>query len=805
MGLKGAPSYFQHVMQSEVLHGLQYNICEIYIDDIIIFADTADELSGNLRKVLERLAKHNITVSPEKCSFGLHEIEFVGHTLDGKGLHFTRAKLDKVLQIALPVTSKQLKSFLGVTIFFSDHIQGYTDLAKPLHQMLHAYDARKKLVWTTAQETAFYDVRDAVNNCPKVFFVDLEKPVYVATDASDYGIGAICYQIIDSKVVPINFMSKSLSAQECNWTTTEKECFAIVHALRKFEYLVRDIHFTLLTDHKNLIYIDSETSQKVKRWKLAIQQYDFDIQHIPGRLNQIADGFSRILGVPEETIFWMNEPLADDMRASHGMAFCFASAPPDCPRETILWMQEYEIPKEWESLIAMHHNDMVGHHGVERTMESILRPRADGSRQPAWDHMRTHVKRYIQRCPCCQKMSYLKVPIHTRRYTLAASQPFQRINIDRIGPLPASGSGNNCILVIVDCFYRWVSLYPLPDGKMESARRALLTHIGQFGAPLEVIHDGGTEFSNSGIAELLAMCGIQNAKTLAYSKEENGMVERANKEVMRHLRNILFETNVTKDWEDHLGTIMKIMNHQKRGKFFPSPASILFGDVSRTDEPMFIPTEAMMIDGAQLQLSAWADNMITQQKTILDLAQRIQHEKDMAHLAEQNPFVTEFALGSYVLANYHSTEGVVRHKGPPNKFLSYLRGPFKVVDRERDTYTIRSLVTKKDERIHVKELRQFIHNDDEQELYRVALRDHHDHFEIAKILSHRGDPKYRTDMEFLVRWRGYAESENLWLPYSELRDSAALHEYLLAQPTRIMQKLVPTKFFVNGAYAPENE
>jgi hypothetical protein len=60
-------------------------------------------------------------------------------------------------------------------------------------------------------------------------------------------------------------------------------------------------------------------------------------------------------------------------------------------------------------------------------------------------------------------------------------------------------------------------------------------------------------------------------------------------------------------------------------------------------------------------------------------------------------------------------------------------------------------------------------------------------------------------MEFLVRWRGYAESENLWLPYSELRDSAALYEYLLAQPTRIMQKLVPTKFFVNGAYAPENE
>ena len=70
MGLKGAPSYFQHVMQSEVLHGLQYDICEIYIDDIIIFADSEEELPENLRKVLERFSKHNISVSPEKCSFG---------------------------------------------------------------------------------------------------------------------------------------------------------------------------------------------------------------------------------------------------------------------------------------------------------------------------------------------------------------------------------------------------------------------------------------------------------------------------------------------------------------------------------------------------------------------------------------------------------------------------------------------------------------------------------------------------------------------------------------------------------------
>ena len=80
----------------------------------------------------------------------------------------------------------------------------------------------------------------------------------------------------------------------------------------------------------------------------------------------------------------------------------------------------------------------------------------------------------------------------------------------------------------------------------------------------------------------------------------------------------------------------------------------------------------------------------------------------------------------------------MRHKGPPNKFLPYLRGPLKVVDRQADHYVIRSLITHREEHIHVKELRQFIHNGQEEELYTIALRDHQDRFFIDKILDHEG-------------------------------------------------------------------
>ena len=136
MGLRGAPSYFQQVMAVEVLRTLLYDICEIYIDDIIIFADSEDEMARRLDIILQRLQEHNITVNPEKCAFGLESVEFVGHTVDKDGLHFSREKLDKVLMIDLPERGKQLKSFLGVCVYFSDHVYHYSDMAAPLHAMI---------------------------------------------------------------------------------------------------------------------------------------------------------------------------------------------------------------------------------------------------------------------------------------------------------------------------------------------------------------------------------------------------------------------------------------------------------------------------------------------------------------------------------------------------------------------------------------------------------------------------------------------------------------------------------------------
>jgi hypothetical protein len=160
------------------------------------------------------------------------------------------------------------------------------------------------LEWTPEEIKAFEDIKEAMGSCPKLFFLNDDSENYMLTDASDYGIGGYSYQIIDNKECPIRFMSHSLSDVQCRWSTVEKECYAIFRAFMDMEYLLRDRKFHLLTDHRNLTFLSNPsgakgTSEKVVRWRIAIQEYDFDITHIAGHKNIVADNFSRLVAKPD--------------------------------------------------------------------------------------------------------------------------------------------------------------------------------------------------------------------------------------------------------------------------------------------------------------------------------------------------------------------------------------------------------------------------------------------------------------------------------------------------------------------------
>jgi len=121
----------------------------------------------------------------------------------------------------------------------------------------------------------------------------------------------------------------------------------------------------------------------------------------------------------------------------------------------------------------------------------------------------------------------------------------ERIYIDSIGPLQEDTNSNKHIVVIIDGFTRWVELYAVPDVTAEvAAKVALLDWVGRFGTPSQILSDGGTQFVNELWEELTALMGAEKLESFPYSHEENGLVERANKQVMKFLREILFDRHI---------------------------------------------------------------------------------------------------------------------------------------------------------------------------------------------------------------------------------------------------------------------
>lgn len=122
----------------------------------------------------------------------------------------------------------------------------------------------------------------------------------------------------------------------------------------KWEYLLRDVPFQLFTDHRNLTFMNKSTSPKVKRWKMLVQEYDFKIAHAPGRNNQIADAFSRlIVNDPNNSVHVVAATYID--RIINNELMSVGSSP---------LVPNYEI-------IEKVHNEIAGHHGVDRTIDKL--------------------------------------------------------------------------------------------------------------------------------------------------------------------------------------------------------------------------------------------------------------------------------------------------------------------------------------------------------------------------------------------------------------------------------------------------
>ena len=781
MGLTGAPAYFQRVMSTVVLAGLIYAKCEVYMDDIIVFGTTKEEYLANLAAVLERLQKHRLTANPDKTRLGLLSVEYVGHTIDAEGLSFSREKLESVIQFPKPKTKGEMKSFLGLVNYLRDHIPNESTLCRPLQQVIKGYVKKQRkhtITWTEEMDTSWILLHKCINECPKLFWVDENVPIHLYTDASNVGMGAyLCQEKSDGKTYPIGIMSMTFTPTQQRWHTIEQECYAIVKALEKFDYLLRDVKFTLHTDHKNLTYVrdNINSSKKVLSWKLAIQEYMFDIVHVAGEDNPIADFFSRNTGaaVCQDRYSDEDRVVLDESSPDHGTESRREPSEQDNPMTYSLnaLREDFVIPDKEYELIRAAHNEITGHTGVEKTIDKLLEAKH------SFKYMRKYVEKFIRECPICQKNAYHIVKADIQPYTTGAYDLMQRINIDTIGPLPTDIYGYEYIIVVIDCFSRWVELYPSVDTSAHSAAKALLQFTGRFGIPSQIISDNGPQYHNELIQQFCTLTGSQQLLTVPYSKEENSIVERANKEVLRYIRDLCYKYKSKSSWSEHLPIAQRIINAMKKDITGYAPSELLYSGALHLNKHLLLQEKETKAQLDPININEWLKDKLTFQKQAIDTAVKNQKLHDMKHVAKsESGKRTEFSIGDLVLKTYPTDSS--GKNGRPNKLYTNWTGPYTVLSvngKEKDTYDIKSSNGRILSNISVHLLKSYTFDANHHNPDLEGLHDTESHL-VEKIVSHKGTFTQKKKLLVEVKWLGYRDTT--MEPWKNVMYNTHMHEYM---------------------------
>ena len=291
-GLTNAPATFQRLME-RVLTSLQWQICLIYIDDVIIFSKTLEEHISRLSEILGRLKSAGLKLKPKKCYLFQHKVAYLGHVVGREGVHTDPSKVEKVKNWPIPTTVTEVKGFLGICSYYRRFIKNFSAMAKPLVKLT---EKDVPFVWSEDQNRSFEELKDELTSAPILSYPQRDGYFILDTDACDTGIGAVLSQVQDGVERVISYASKTLNKAERRYCVTRKELLAVVHFVQYFKHFLLGRKFTVRTDHSSLRWIRNfkNPEGQTARWIEILETYHFEIIHRPGKRHGNADAMSRI-------------------------------------------------------------------------------------------------------------------------------------------------------------------------------------------------------------------------------------------------------------------------------------------------------------------------------------------------------------------------------------------------------------------------------------------------------------------------------------------------------------------------------
>ena len=400
--------------------------------------------------------------------------------------------------------------------------------------------------------------------------------------------------------------------------------------------------------------------------------------------------------------------------------------------------------------------------------------------------MNKDIKNYLKSCPCCQKNNDTKNKAIAFPYTVSSGKPGEKIQIDFITGLTADDFGITSILVVIDCMSRWVELYNLPSLSAEATVDCLVQYCSRFGVPLTINMDNDPVLRANIVKQLIKILDTKSKYNIAHSSEENGIVERANKEVLRHIRNFIFDRGKIKSYSRFTPLAARIMNSSVHRSTGFTPAQILYGN--SVDLNRMTVLQDSYLTSSDISYDDYIRELKEHQDWIISKASQSLKDKNEVHMINYPSNQSIFEVGTYVLAEYTN----VFRRGPPSKLLPFLKGPLKVMARQENKYTLLDLASGKEKHYHIKRLSQFHFDPNIWDPVRVAVRDTGDLFKVARISEMQGKPTgSKKQLFFKVHWVGLTDAESTWEPWGNLRNNISLIEFLQQHPLKTVRNLVP--------------
>ncbi|UYV70961.1 hypothetical protein LAZ67_8001260, partial [Cordylochernes scorpioides] len=584
-GLCNGPATFERLMDN-ILRTHKWKICLCYLDDVIVFSEDLPSHLTRLKTILGCLRKAGLTLNLSKCRFAYEELLLLGHVVSKEGITPDPEKIASIKDFPALKTIKNVRAFLGLCSYYRRFIKEFSKIAYPLQILTRK---NQRFVWGKEQESSFLTLKEKLSSPEVLTHYDPNKPIGLHTDASDQGLGAVLIHVEDNgRERPISYASRTLQKAETNYSTTEKECLAIIWAIGKFRPYLYGRKFIVYTDHHSLCWMAKakKLSGRLARWSLELQAYDFTINYKSGKTHLDADGLSRCPIPDKIKILQINyntedydayikkiNNMIDQHPNSYGENFTkhngkiYKNNPTPTGNP---WLLVIPKTKRLELLEQMHDHPTSGHMGIKRTYSRI-------KDKYFWPSMFKTVEKYVSSCPECQ---FRKTPSQQPSGQLQpippASRPFERIGIDLLGRFPKSINGNRWIVVCTDYYSRHVETAALLRGTATEIADFFLKRIVlRHGAPKILISDRGSSFLSKLLTQVLKICNTIHKKTTSYHPQTNGQTERMNRTLTDMISMYIDEKH--QNWDEILPFVTFAYNSSVQETTGYSPYFLIHG------------------------------------------------------------------------------------------------------------------------------------------------------------------------------------------------------------------------------------